>query len=59
MKETSLSSIRLMTEVKFRASFVQRKRQQWRNVMKVNLKVTAREPTRNNKFRVIYVNSQA
>jgi len=59
MKETSLRSICLMTEVKFRASFVQLKSKKGRNVKKVNLKVTAREPTRNNKFRVIYVNSQA
>jgi len=59
MKETSLRSIGLMTEVKFRASFVQLKSQQGRNVKKVNLKVTAREPTRNNKCRVIYVNNQA
>jgi len=59
MKETSLRSIRLMTGVKFRASFVQLKSQQGRNIKKVYLKVTAREPTRNKKFIVIYVNNQA
>jgi len=59
MKETSLLPIRLMAEVKFRGSFVQLKSQQWHNVKKVNLKVTVREPTRNNKFRVIYLNNQA
>lgn len=58
MKETSFRSIRLMTEVKF-SPFVQLKSQQMRHVKKVNLKFTAREPTRNNIFRVIYVNNQA
>jgi len=59
MKETFLRSIHLMTEVKFSAYFVQLKSQQGCNIKKVNLKITAREPTRNNKFRVIYVNNQA